>query len=238
MRNRASPSQKRFKRSGHWPGPWRDCMATKNPCACFFPAASRRGSVLVAERGPNANYKGEIARAILETSKSVERTMTAEDLASFAPEWVQPISIDYRGWRVYELPPNGQGMAALEMLNLMETSPATPLGACSAVEMHKRIEAMKLAYADVRRYNADPRSYGVPVAQLLSKDYARQRAALIDPRRAKCDVPPGQPVGGDTTFLTVVDKDGNITSWIQSLYAEFGSGITVEGMGFLLQNRG
>jgi gamma-glutamyltranspeptidase/glutathione hydrolase len=104
--------------------------------------------------------------------------------------------------------------------------------------MHKRIEAMKLAYADVRRYDADPRAYDAPVSQLLSKDYARKRAALIEPNRAKCDVAPGQPVQGDTTYLTIVDKEGNIVSWIQSLYAEFGSGVTVEGMGFLLQNRG
>ena len=193
---------------------------------------------LVAEKGPDAFYKGEIAAAILKTSHNLGGTMTAEDLAAFSSEWVQPISIDYRGWRVYELPPNGQGMAALEMLNIMETSPATPLGAFSAVEMHKRIEAMKLAYADVRRYDADPRTYDAPVAQLLSKEYARKRAALIDPNKAKCDVAPGQPVGGDTTYLTMVDKDGNIASWIQSLYAEFGSGVTVEGMGFLLQNRG
>jgi gamma-glutamyltranspeptidase/glutathione hydrolase len=164
--------------------------------------------------------------------------MTAEDLKSFSSEWVQPISTDYRGWRVYEMPPNGQGMAALEMLNIMETSPATPLGALSPVEMHKRIEAMKLAYADVHRYDADPRSYDAPVARLLSKDYARKRAALINPNQANCDVPPGQPVGGDTTYLTVVDKEGNMVSWIQSIYAEFGSGVTVEGMGFLLQNRG
>jgi gamma-glutamyltranspeptidase / glutathione hydrolase len=193
---------------------------------------------LVAEKGPDALYKGEIAAAILKTSQNLGGTMTAEDLAAYSSEWVQPISIDYRGWRVYELPPNGQGMAALEMLNLMETSPATPLGAFSPLEMHKRIEAMKLAYADVRRFGADPRSYDVPVAQLLSKEYARKRAELIHPNKANCDVAPGQPVGGDTTYLTVVDKDGNIVSWIQSLYAEFGSGITVEGMGFLLQNRG
>jgi gamma-glutamyltranspeptidase/glutathione hydrolase len=193
---------------------------------------------LVAERGPDALYKGEIATAILKTSRSLGGTMTAEDLASFSAEWVQPISIDYRGWRVYEMPPNGQGMAALEMLNIMETAPPTPLGAFSAVEMHKRIESMKLAYADVRRYDADPHAYDVPVAQLLSKEYARTRAALVDPKRAKCDVPAGQPVGSDTTYLTVVDKQGNVVSWIQSLYSEFGSGVTVEGMGFLLQNRG
>ena len=164
--------------------------------------------------------------------------MTAQDLASYSSEWVEPLSIDYRGWRVYELPPNGQGMAALEMLNIMETSPASPLGAFGAPEMHKRIEAMKLAYSDVHANVADPRVHDAPVAQLLSKEYARKRAALIDPNRANCEVKAGDPVGSNTTYLTVVDKDGNIASWIQSLYSAFGSRVTVEGMGFALQNRG
>jgi gamma-glutamyltranspeptidase / glutathione hydrolase len=193
---------------------------------------------LVAEKGPEAFYKGEIAAAILKTSHSLGGTMAAEDLASFSSEWVQPISIEYRGWRVYELPPNGQGMAALEMLNIMEASPAAPEGHTSTAEMHKRIEAMKLAYADLRRYNADPHSHDVPVAALLSKEYARKRAALIDPRKSNCRVDAGQPVAGDTTYLTIVDREGNIASWIQSLSAAFGSGVTVEGMGFLLHNRG
>ena len=193
---------------------------------------------LIAEHGADAFYKGEIADAILKTSQHLGGTMTAGDLAAVSSEWVQPISVDYRGWRVYELPPNSQGLAALEMLNIMETAPAAPEGPFSPAEMHKRIEAMKLAYADVRRYSADPRTYDAPVKHLLSKEYARQRAALIDPAKANCDVPAGQPVHGDTTYLTVVDRDGNIASWIQSVYAEFGSGVTVEGMGFLLQNRG
>jgi len=193
---------------------------------------------LLAEGGRDAFYKGEIAAAILSTSQRLKGTLTAADLASYEPEWVEPISIDYRGWRVYELPPNGQGMAALEMLNLMETIPATPAGALSSAEIHKRIEAMKLAYADLGRYNADPRSAKVPVAGLLSKDYARERAALIDPWKANCEVAPGHPVGSDTTYLTVVDREGNIASWIQSLYSSFGSTVVVEGMGFALQNRG
>jgi gamma-glutamyltranspeptidase / glutathione hydrolase len=193
---------------------------------------------LIAEKGPDAFYKGEIASAILKTSQHLGGTMTAADLAAASSEWVTPISIDYRGWRIYELPPNSQGMAALEMLNIMETSPASVLGPFSPQEMHKRIESMKLAYADVRRYNADPHTYDSPVKQLLSKDYARKRSALIDPAKANCEVAAGQPVTGDTTYLTVVDRQGNITSWIQSVYAEFASGITVEGMGFLLQNRG
>jgi len=192
----------------------------------------------IASDGPDAVYKGEIASAILATSQSLGGTMTKEDLAAFSPEWVQPISIEYRGWRVYELPPNGQGMAALEMLNIMETSPADPKGPFTAAELHKRIEAMKLAYSDLHRYNADPRSHDVPVAALLSKDYARKRAALIDPNKANCGVTAGQPIGSDTTYLTVADREGNIVSWIQSIYSQFGSGVAVKGMGFELHNRG
>jgi gamma-glutamyltranspeptidase/glutathione hydrolase len=193
---------------------------------------------LIAEHGPDAFYKGEIAAAIVKTSQHLGGTMTMEDLASYSPEWVEPLSIDYRGWRVYELPPNGQGMAALEMLNIMETSPASPLGAFSTPEWHKRIEAMKLAYSDIHAYVADPRTYDTPVAQLLSKEYARKRAAEIDSQRANCEVKAGDPIASNTTYLTVVDKDGNIASWIQSVYSAFGSRVTVEGMGFTLQNRG
>ena len=193
---------------------------------------------LIAGEGRDAYYKGEIAAAILKTSARLGGTMTAEDLASFSSEWVQPISIDYRGWRVFELPPNGQGMAALEMLNIMETFPPSPKGAFSPEELHTRIEAMKLAYSDLRRYDADPHFSDVPVGGLLSKQYARERAALIKPHSANCDVPPGAPVASDTTYLTVVDKNGNIASWIQSVAGVFGSGVTVDGMGFVLQNRG
>ncbi len=193
---------------------------------------------LIADQGPAAYYKGEIAAAILKTSGKLGGTMTAEDLAAYSSEWVTPISIDYRGWKIYELPPNSQGVAALEMLNIMEVTPASPFGPFSPIEMHKRIEAMKLAYADVRRYNADPRTNDVPVTALLSKDYAKKRAALIDPAHANCNVPNGDPIGSNTTYLTVVDKDGNIASWIESVYEDFGSGLTAEGMGFILQNRG
>jgi len=193
---------------------------------------------LIAEKGPDAFYKGEIAAAIVKTSDRLGGTITAQDLAAFAPEWVEPIGIDYRGWRVYELPPNGQGMAALEMLNIMQTRDASPAGALSAAEIHQRIEAMKLAYSDVHRYVADPRTYDAPVARILSKEYAQKRAALIDPDRANCTVEAGDPVGSNTTYLTVVDKDGNIASWIQSIFGSFGSHVTVEGMGFVLQNRG
>jgi gamma-glutamyltranspeptidase/glutathione hydrolase len=195
---------------------------------------------LLAEKGPREFYEGEIAQAILETSSSLGGTMQAVDLAQFSAEWVEPISIDYRGWKVYELPPNGQGMAALEMLNIMGTSQPDPdkEGPQGATELHKKIEAMKLAYTDLYRYNADPRFAKVPVRGLLSEEYAKQRAALIDPQKANCAVVSGTPAKSDTTYLAVVDKDGNIASMIQSVYDYFGSGVAVKGMGFLLQDRG
>ncbi|MBZ5614396.1 MAG: gamma-glutamyltransferase [Acidobacteriia bacterium] len=193
---------------------------------------------LLGEGGPQAFYRGEIAKAILATSRELGGTMTAEDLKDYSAEWVEPISISYRGWKVYELPPNGQGMAALEMLNLMEQFSPAKAGPLSGEELHKKIEAMKLAYADLARYNADPRFAKAPVAGLLSKEYAKQRAQLINPRKANCDVESGRPPASDTTYLTAVDKEGNIVSLIQSNYSSFGSGITVRGMGFALQNRG
>ena len=193
---------------------------------------------VLAEQGSRAFYEGEIASAILRTLQALGGTMSAADLASYTCEWVEPISIDYRGWRVFELPPNGQGMAALEMLNIMETALPGPGGPSTPGELHKRIEAMKLAYSDAYRYNADPRTNAVPVATLLSKEHARARAALIDPRQANGSVAPARIPGSDTTYLTVIDREGNIASWIQSIYSSFGSGITVEGMGFPLQNRG
>ncbi|HWB83885.1 MAG TPA: gamma-glutamyltransferase [Bryobacteraceae bacterium] len=193
---------------------------------------------VIAENGRDAFYKGEIAAAILKTSARFQGTMTADDLAGFSAEWVQPISIDYRGWRIFELPPNGQGMAALEMLNLMENFPVSPAGPFSSEVLHQRIESMKLAYSDLGRFNADPRTNKVPVAGLISKDYAKKRAALIDPSKANCDVASGQPIGSDTVYFAVVDKEGNIASWIQSLSSAFGSMVVVDGMGFELQNRG
>jgi gamma-glutamyltranspeptidase/glutathione hydrolase len=191
----------------------------------------------IAQNGANAYYQGEIAQAILSTSKALGGTMSADDLAEFKPEWVDPISTTYRDWTVYELPPNGQGMAALEMLNIMEITPPSPDGPLSVAELHKKIEAMKLAYADLEHYNADPRFAKVPVKGLLSKEYAQQRARQINGNHANCDVAYGTP-RSDTTYLTAVDREGNIVSLIQSNYEAFGSGITVRGMGFVLQDRG
>ncbi|HVH89374.1 MAG TPA: gamma-glutamyltransferase family protein, partial [Terriglobales bacterium] len=193
---------------------------------------------LLADRGAEAVYQGEIGQAMVATSKELGGTMTLDDLAQFSPEWVDPISTDYRGWRVYELPPNGQGMAALSMLNIMEQSQPAPDGPQGATELHKKIEAMQLAYADLKRYLADPKLAKVPVQGLISKQYAAERAKLIDPNKARCDYGAGMPPGSDTTYLTTVDRDGNIVSWINSNYSGFGSGVVVKGMGFPLQNRG
>lgn len=191
---------------------------------------------LIAEQGPDAFYRGEIAKAILRTSDRLGGTLQGQDLAAFSSEWVQPVSTTYRGWTVHELPPNGQGLAALQMLNIMEQFPPSTQGPRSGEEWHKRIEAMKLAYADLRHI-ADPRHAKVPVPQLLSKEYARERARQLDMAKANCDVANGPPLSGDTTYLVVVDRAGNMASWIQSVAAVWGSGVVVDGMGFPLQSR-
>ncbi len=192
----------------------------------------------IAEGGRKAFYEGPLAEAIVAASKKLGGTMAAGDLAEYRAEWVEPVSTTYRGWRVWELPPNGQGMAALMMLNLMEQFPAPAAGPHSAKALHWKIEAMKLAYADLMAYNADPRFAKVPVAGLLSKEYARERAKLIDFEKANCEARAGRPMGSDTTYLAVVDGEGNIASWIQSVRAAWGSGVVAEGTGFVLQNRG
>jgi gamma-glutamyltranspeptidase / glutathione hydrolase len=193
---------------------------------------------LIAEGGRDVFYRGEIAQSIVSTSAALGGTMQADDLADFSAEWVEPISINYRGWKVYELPPNGQGMAALEMLNIMSTLQPDKAGPLATMELHDRIEAMKLAYTDLYRYDADPRFAKIPVRGLLAEDYAKQRATLIDPAKANCTQASGSPARSDTTYLAAVDKDGNIASLIQSNYDSFGSGVAVKGRGFVLQDRG
>lgn len=192
----------------------------------------------VAKGGRDAFYKGEIGQRIVAFSKREGGAMTAEDLADYSSEWVEPLSIEYRGWSVYELPPNGQGIAALEMLNLMQQFPLAQYGHNSADALHVMIEAKKLAYADLRKYIGDPKFSKIPVAGLLSSDYAQGRAQGIDMAKANCDVPPGIPPTGDTTYLTAVDEQGNMVSLIQSNYSEFGSRLVADGTGFALQNRG
>ena len=194
----------------------------------------------IAARGRNAFYQGEIARRLLSFSARLGGTMTADDLRNFSSEWVDPISTTYRGWTVYEIPPNGQGIAALLMLNIAETFPLKEWGHNSAEALHHLIEGKKLAYADLQRYVGDPRFASVPVVPLLDKHYARRRAGLIDQNRANCAVASGDPApgGSDTTYLCAVDREGNMISFIQSNYEAFGSGLVADGTGFVLQNRG
>jgi gamma-glutamyltranspeptidase/glutathione hydrolase len=196
-----------------------------------------RAFELLARLGPDAFYKGPIAEALLRTSRRLGGVLAPEDLSEFEAEWVEPISTTYRGWTVYELPPNSQGIAALEMLNIMEHFPLPEWPAASARACHVKIEAQKLAYEDLRRYVGDPRFARVPVRGLLSKAYAAERARLIRPDRAECAPSAGSPPPGDTVYLAVVDREGNIASLIQSIYLHFGSGVVVEGMGFHLHNR-
>ncbi len=193
---------------------------------------------LIADLGAKAFYSGPVGEAILATSQKLGGTMTADDLREFQSEWVQPISTEYRDWKVYQLPPNGQGAGTIEMLNIMENFPLGDYAQDSADALHIEIEAQKLATQDLKRYIADPRMESIPLAGLLSKPYAKQRAALIDREKANCDAGPGKPPDGDTTYLSAVDKDGNIVSFIQSISEIFGSGIAVNGMGFLLHDRG
>ncbi len=211
----------------------------------------------ISRNGSEAFYRGEIARRLVEGLGRRGSTLAAADLDEFHAQWADPISTSYRGWDVFELPPNGAGIAALMMLNIMSAY-AEGFGATAfaggfgeagpdlADALHIMIEAKKLAYADMLRHVADPAFSDVPVTAMLNKEYARERAALIDRRRAQSRVGPGSPKlagsfaseGGDTTYLSVVDRDGNMVSLIQSNFASFGSGVVAEGTGFPLQNRG
>jgi gamma-glutamyltranspeptidase/glutathione hydrolase len=199
---------------------------------------------LIAAHGRDGYYKGTTADAILTISREQGGTMTAADLTDYAPEWVAPIKTTYRGWSVYEIGPNTQGIAALMMLNLMEPSPLDTFGFHSPEAMHVMIEAKKLAYADMLRYVGDPKFGAVPVDAMLSKTRSAVRARLIDRTRAACKVEPSRldgvtdAQGNDTIYMSVIDKDGNMVSLIQSNYSGFGSGLVPPGAGFMLQNRG
>ena len=201
----------------------------------------------IAAGGGDAFYRGDIARRLVDGLVRRGSTMGAGDLSDFRAQWADPVSTTYRGWQVYELPPNGAGIAALMMLNILEAIPAfAGFRHNSGDALHLLIEAKKVAYADMARYVADPVFSDVPVAAMLNKDYAQERAAVIDHRRAHAAVDAGSPrvaaslasEGGDTTYLSVVDRAGNMVSLIQSNFASFGSGIVAEGTGFPLQNRG
>src|SRR5262252_4526278 len=199
---------------------------------------------LVAAHGRDGFYTGATAQALIREAKEDGVEWTPADLADFQPDWVTPISTTYRGWTVTELPPNGQGMAVLAMLNMMERFPLSEYGHNSAKALHVMIEAKKLAYADLLRYVGDPRFASVPVTRLLSKDTAAARAATIAVNRATCSVTPtelawlARTPGADTIYMSAIDREGNMVSLIQSNYSGFGSGIVAPGTGFALHNRG
>ncbi|WP_256370075.1 gamma-glutamyltransferase [Granulicella sp. L60] len=194
----------------------------------------------IAEQGRDAFYQGEIAQRILALSNELDGTLSAEDLSLYQSHWVEPIETTYRGWRVLELPPNGAGIAALLMLNIMEQFPIPEYGASSYEALHVMIEAKKLAYADMLRYVCDFDVQEFPCEFLLSKDYAKKRSSLIRPGQVLQAAEPGQPLSreGDTIYVSASDRDGNVVSLIQSNFMAFGSGLVAPGTGFVLQNRG
>ncbi|NLA58560.1 MAG: gamma-glutamyltransferase [Firmicutes bacterium] len=192
---------------------------------------------LIGESKGEAFYRGELADAIVDYAAKTGGFLTKEDLAQHEPEWVKPVSINYRGYDIWEIPPNGQGIAALLALNILEGFELASYPHLSSAHLHLVIEAMKLAFADVYRYVADPQFTDIPLAGLLSKDYAEKRRSLIDSEKALPAPEPGDPTG-DTVYLCTADSDGRMVSFIQSNYMGFGSGVVVPGTGISLQNRG
>lgn len=197
---------------------------------------------LIARKGPEAFYKGDIARTIDRYMKRIGGDLRYEDLAAHESEWVEPGCVDYRGYDVCELPPNGQGFAALQILNILKNIDLTQWPRGSAKVVHYIVEAKRLAFEDVARYYADPDFAEAPLDRLLSDEYGKERFALIDPQNAMTAPAPGVEEKlegpGDTTYFTVADKDGMMVSLIQSNYRGMGSGLTPDGLGFMLQDRG
>ncbi len=205
----------------------------------FRNPALARSYRAIAEGGAAAFYEGEIAERIVAKSDELGGFMSRRDLADHQATWVEPVSASYRGWDVWEIPPNGQGIAALQILNLLEHFDVASLEPNSPEHLHLFVEAKKLAFEDRAQYYADPDFADVPVDWLVSKEYAAERVKLIDPHRASSRVAPGDPqLDSDTIYLTAADGAGNMISFIQSLYWGFGSGICPDEVGFPIQNRG
>ncbi len=226
----------------------------------FLPngAASRKGDVfknpdlartyeVLAEKGRDAFYRGPLTDIMVDYLRREGSFLRETDFRDHTSTWVEPVSTNYRGYDVWELPPNGQGIAALQMLNVLEGFDLAAMGHNSASYLHHLIEAKKLAFEDRARFYADPDFTRVPVAELISKDYATKRRTLLDPQKAAAQFPPGDPSlksadaklkDGDTIYLTVADAERNMVSLIQSNYRGFGSGLVADGLGFVFQDRG
>jgi gamma-glutamyltranspeptidase / glutathione hydrolase len=192
----------------------------------------------IAQGGRDAFYKGEIAHTIARYIKDQGGFLSYEDMAAHSSEWVEPVSVNYRGYDIWQLPPSGQGIATLQILNIMEGYDVKSMGFGSAEYLHHFIEAKKLAFEDRAYFYADMDFHDIPVDWLISKDYAAERRKLIDPDRAARRYDHGIPDQQNTIYLTVADKDGNMISLIQSNYRGMGSGMTPYGLGFVLQDRG
>jgi gamma-glutamyltranspeptidase/glutathione hydrolase len=201
-----------------------------------FAGAARALRAIAASKGA-AYYRGEIAAAAVKHAQAHGGAVTLDDFAAYQPEWVQPIGQAYRGYTLHEIPPNGQGIAALIALGILSNFDLASLPADGVESQHLQIEAMKLAFADVYRYVAEPASMEVTPAQMLDAAYLKSRAALIDPKRAQ-DFGAGNPVKGGTIYLTAADESGMMVSFIQSNYMGFGSGVVVPEYGLSMQNRG
>ncbi|RBP52812.1 gamma-glutamyltransferase [Arenicella xantha] len=194
---------------------------------------------IIADKGRDGFYQGEVANTIANYMQANGGFLSAEDLADHQGNWLDPVSTNYRGYDVWELPPNGQGIAALQILNIMELHDVSKMRPDSAEYVHLFTEAKKLAFEDRAKYYADPEFNQIPVKQLISKSYAKQRASLIDPNQASKELSAGNILeDGDTIYLTTADSEGNMVSLIQSNYRGMGSGMTPPGLGFILQDRG
>ena len=194
---------------------------------------------LIAKQGPGALYGGELGRKIVERVQALGGFLTLDDLKRHRIEWVEPISVPFRGYRLWELPPNNQGVAALEMLRILEPYDLAALGHNSAPYLHRLIEAKKLAFADLAYYVGDPASMTVPVSRLLTDEHIAERRSKLDPSRAAERQEPGpERSASETIYLAAADADGNMISFINSLYEHFGSTVVVPGTGFALQDRG
>jgi gamma-glutamyltranspeptidase/glutathione hydrolase len=236
-----------------WEGSAESMKKWPDSAATYYPEgrAPREGEIFknpnlaasykaIAREGADAFYQGRLARTIVEYSKANGGYFSMKDFADHESQWVTPVSTNYRGYDLWELPPNGQGIAALQILNLMEPYDIAAMGYGSPEYVHLFVEAKKLAFADRAKYYADPAFGELPVAEMISKPYAARRRQQIDLERAATDVPAGNPQlqHGDTVYLTVVDKDRNCCSLIQSLYYGFGSQVVPGDVGFPIQNRG
>ena len=193
---------------------------------------------LLAKEGKDAFYKGEIAEAIVKYSDEHDGLLTMKDFEDHTSTWVEPIYVDYKNYRLYELPPNGQGIAALEIIKTLENVDLASMGHNSAEYLHYFIEAKKLAYADIQKWNSDPEFNDLPIEEMISAEYAKKQLDRINPTKAMERPESGIPGNGDTILLEVMDKDHNAVSFIYSIYSGFGSGLVAPGTGFTLQNRG